>query len=204
MSRPTARLVSAAAVFGLCAPSFLLAIGAAPNRALVAPFAKKVALIVQNGSTAGPASGRRTTLTEAEMNSWFAYHGQRVMPAGLTSPSVELLAGSRIKAAATVDLKEVGRRRGSRGGLDPWSYLGGTVPVTIGGKMVAVKGQARFEMEDATVAGLPVPKFLVQELLTVYTSTPEDPDGLHLEDPIDLPLNIRTVEVTAGQATVVQ
>ena len=176
-----------------------------PSRALAETFAKKVALIVQHGNTAtGPTTGRRTTLTEAEMNSWFAFRGQRVMPIGVSSPAVSLIGGGRVRAQATLDLEEVGRRRGGKGGLDLWSYLGGKVPLTVTGIVHASEGRGRFEVQEATAASLPVPTFLLQELVSIYTRSPEDPEGVRLDQTFDLPLNIRQVELGAGQAVVVQ
>jgi hypothetical protein len=176
-----------------------------PSPALAETFAKKVALSVQHGNTPGATpGGRRTTLTEAEMNSWFAFRGQRVMPTGVSSPAVSLIGGGRVRAQATLDLEEVGRRRGGKGGLDLWSYLGGRVPLTVTGVLHATDGRGRFEVQEATAASLPVPTFLLQELLSTYTRSAEDPEGVRLDQTFDLPLNIRQVELGTGQAVVVQ
>ena len=177
----------------------------APTRALAETFAKKVALIVQHGSAPTGATGsRRTTLTEAELNSWFTFRGQRVMPMGVSSPAVSLMGGGRVRAEATLDLEEVGRRRGGRGGLDLWSLLGGRVPISVTGVLHATNGRGRFEVQEATAASLPVPTLLLQELVSMYTRSDEDPEGVRLDQAFDLPLNIRQVELGTGQAVVVQ
>jgi hypothetical protein len=192
-------------VAGLAAAIAAASADVAPSRALAETFAKKVAVIVQHGSTpVGTAGARRTTLTEAEMNSWFAFRGQRLMPTGVSSPAVSLIGGGRVRAEATLDLEEVGRRRGGKGGLDLWSYLGGRVPFTVTGILHASEGRARFEVQEATAASLPVPTFLLQELVSAYTRSAEDPEGVRLDQTFDLPLNIRQVELGAGQAVVVQ
>jgi hypothetical protein len=205
MSMPLRAAVVFPSMLFLGVAALLSAGGAdvAPSRALAETFAKKVALIVQQGS-APTAGARRTTLTEAEMNSWFAFRGQRVMPTGVSSPEVSLIGGGRVKAQATLDLEEVGRRRGGKGGLDLWSYLGGRVPLTVTGILHASEGRGRFEVQEATAASLPVPTFLLQELVSAYTRSPEDPEGVRLDQTFDLPLNIRQVELAAGQAVVVQ
>ena len=192
-------------VVGLAALLSAASADVPPSRTLAETFAKKVALIVQHGNApGGTAAARRTTLTEAEMNSWFAFRGQRVMPTGVSSPAVSLIGGGRVRAQATLDLEEVGRRRGGKGGLDLWSYLGGRVPFTVTGILHASEGRGRFEVQEATAASLPVPAFLLQELVSAYTRSPEDPEGMRLDQTFDLPLNIRQVEFGAGQAVVVQ
>mgnify|MGYP003343802472 CR=1 FL=1 len=52
--------------------------------------------------------------------------------------------------------------------------------------------------------GLPLPKPLLQEILSFYSRTSEKPNGLSLDDPFALPAGIREIQVTRGQAVVVQ
>lgn len=168
-------------------------------------FARKVAQIVQHGSVPAAASAarRRTTLTETEMNSWFAFRSRRLLPSGVASPSVSLIGNGRLTGAATLDFEEIGRRRGSSA-FDVFSLLGGRIPVTVTGILHTRDGRARFELQEAAAAGVPVPKFLLQEIVSLYTRTPDDPEGMGLERPFDLPVNIRQIELGQGQATVVQ
>lgn len=189
---------------GLLTTAGLQAGGAAVSRDQAETFARKVALIVQHGTTPSEAAARRrTTLTETEMNSWFAFRGARILPAGVSSPSVSLMGNGRLTGVATLDLEEIGRRRG-RGGFDVFSLLGGQVPVTVTGVLHADQGRGRFELQEAAAGGVPVPKFLLQEVVSLYTRTADDPDGMSLERPFDLPVNIRQIELGQGQATVVQ
>ena len=51
---------------------------------------------------------------------------------------------------------------------------------------------------------MPVPKAVLQELLGYYSRTPEDPDGINMDDPFELPSRIREIRVGTGTATVVQ
>jgi hypothetical protein len=54
------------------------------------------------------------------------------------------------------------------------------------------------------VSGVPIPKTLLQELLSHYTRSNERPQGYRLDDPFALPSNIRQIEVGQGRAVVVQ
>lgn len=189
---------------GVLTTAALRAGGAAVSRDQAEAFARKVALIVQHGTTPSEvAARRRTTLTETEMNSWFVFRGTRVLPAGVSSPSLSLIGNGRLTGVATVDLEALGRRRGG-GAFDVFSYLGGQVPVAVTGVLRSRDGRAQFELQEATAAGVPVPAFLLQEAVSLYTRTADDPDGMSLERPFDLPVNIRQIELGQGQATVVQ
>jgi hypothetical protein len=166
-------------------------------------FAKKIAIINQHADQ-NAAGARRTTLTENELNSWFAFRAQPLLPTGLTQPKVTIVGNGRLMGSATVDLEAVGKQRGSGGSLDVWSYLGGRLPLSVTGVLHTQGGQGRFELQAADISGVPVPRTLLQELLSYYTRTAEKPQGLRLDDPFTLPANIKQIEVGQAQAVVVQ
>ena len=173
------------------------------SRPLADTFAKKIAGINEHAEK-GAASTRRTTLTESELNSWFAYHAQPLIPTGLTNPRITIIGNGRLLGSTTVDFEAIGKSRTSGGSLDLWSYLGGRVPLSVTGVLHTQAGRARFELQSADVSGVPVPKTLLQELLSYYTRTPERPQGVRLDDTFTLPANIKQIEVGQGQAVVVQ
>ena len=78
------------------------------------------------------------------------------------------------------------------------------MPVSVSGVLHTKDGLARFELESADVSGVPVPKTLLQELLSYYSRTPDHPQGVRLDDTFALPANIKGIEVGQGQAVVVQ
>jgi hypothetical protein len=170
-------------------------------------FAKKVAIISQQGALppARPAAAaRRTPVSEAEVNSWFAYRAQPLLPKGVTQPQVTIIGNGKVMGLATVDLEAIGKQKSSGGTFDPWKLLGGRVPVAVTGVLQTKAGKGRFQLQDATVSGVPVPKSLLQQLVSYYSRTTEKPDGLSLDDPFQLPANIQQIEVGQGQAVVVQ
>ena len=65
-------------------------------------------------------------------------------------------------------------------------------------------GVAWFELESATLSGVPIPKSLLQELVAYYSRTPANPRGLNIDDPFPLPAGIRRIDVLPGRAVVVQ
>jgi hypothetical protein len=168
-------------------------------------FARKVAIITQQGTLAPrSASARRTPVTEAEVNSWFAYRANTLLPQGMTDPQITIIGEGKLSGAATVDLEAIARSRRTGGVLDPWSLLGGRLPVTATGVLRTQNGQGRFELQQAAISGVPIPKSLLQELVAHYSRSSDDPGGINLDEPFDLPANIRQIEVGQGQAVVVQ
>ena len=169
-------------------------------------FSQKIALIQRQGDTATPqrAGARRTRLTEDELNSWFLYRAQPVLPAGVSQPQIAIVGDGRLAGQATIDLDAVAKRRASGGAFDPLSLIGGKVPVSVTGILHTRDGQARFEVQRAEMSGLPVPVTVLQEVLTYYSRSDERPQGVRLDDVFTLPANIRQIEVGQGQAVVVQ
>ena len=168
-------------------------------------FAKKVAIISQQSTlVARTASARRTAVSEGEVNSWFAYRASPLLPTGLTQPQITIIGDGKVSGAATVDLDAVARTKRTGSLIDPWSLLGGRLPVTVSGVLHSQNGQARFELQQAAVSGVPIPKSILQELVSYYSRSAEDPGGIDIDEPFALPAGIRQIEVGQGQAVVIQ
>jgi hypothetical protein len=172
-------------------------------------FAKKLVQIQQQGSQIQSTDRRstvqrRTPVTEDELNSWFTYRAEPVLPLGVTQPQITIVGEGKVAGQATVDLEAIGKRRATGGTFDPWSYLGGRVPVTINGILHTQNGRGRFEVQSAEVSGVPVPKNVLQELVSYYSRTPDNPSGISLDEAFELPAHIDKIEVGQGQAVVVQ
>jgi hypothetical protein len=178
---------------------------AAATRQQAESLARKITLITERGAAAPSPSARRTEVSEDELNSWFVFRGRQYLPTGLSDPTVSMLGDGTMRGVATVDLEAVGKRRSKGSGmLDLWSYLGGKVPVAVTGTLRAHDGHGQFEMKSAEVAGVPVPKALVQELVSVYASSPDQPKSISLDSSFELPAKIRSIDVGRGQLVVVQ
>lgn len=167
-------------------------------------FAKKIAQIQQQGAADQAPVTRRTPVTQDEVNSWFTYRAQPVLPVGVSQPQLTIVGQGRVAGQATVDLDAIGKRRGTGGTFDPFSYLGGRVPVSVEGILHTQDGRGRFEVQSAEVSGVPVPKAILQELVSYYSKTPSNPNGVSLDQAFALPANIRQIEVGQGQAVIVQ
>jgi len=168
-------------------------------------FVKKIAIINQRGSASAPTTTtRRTPISENEVNSWFTYRGQDLIPAGVTDPKLSIIGNGRVMGVATVDLDAVSRHNQSGGTFDLWKLVGGRVPVAVTGVLQTKDGRGQFDLQSATLSGVPVPKALLQELVSYYSRSADRPDGVRLDAPFALPARIQQIEVGAGQAVVVQ
>jgi hypothetical protein len=179
--------------------------GSKLTRELGDRFQTKLGRIVQNGQTPRGKSraAQSTQVTDAELNSYLRFQAADQVPAGIVEPEINAVGEGKVSGRAVVDLDAV-RKQKERGWLDPMGYLTGRLPLTARGRLVTENGKGRFELEGAELSGVTIPKTLVQELLTFYSKTPEDPDGINMDDPFDLPAQIREIRVTAGNATIVQ
>ena len=167
-------------------------------------FARKLALIQRQADVAERVGARRTALTDDEVNSWFAYAAQPLLPAGVTQPQLSALGQGKVMGQAIVDLDTVAKRKSTGGTFDPFSFIGGKVPISVTGVLHARDGMGRFDVQNAYISGVPVPATLLQELLTYYSRTPERPQGVRLDAAFALPAKIRQIDVGQGQAVVVQ
>jgi hypothetical protein len=166
-------------------------------------FQQKLQQIVNNGNTQADTL-RRTTVTDREANAYLNVRGPELLPVGVTDASVAAIGPGRLSGRAVVDLDAIREKRSSGGLLDLRSYLTGSLPVTASGILHTRNGSARFELESTTVAGVPIPKSFLQEIVAYYTRSDDFPNGVSLDHVYELPANIREIQVGHGNAIVVQ
>jgi hypothetical protein len=175
------------------------ALGDSPQQADA--FEQKLGLVIERGHV--PPSGHRTEFVDTEVNAYLQLRLIREFPAGVTEPSVTLVGQGRVHGRAVVDLDGI-RRNSSGGWFDPAAYLSGRLPVTATGTLKTSNGRGQFLLEGAEVSGVPVPKSLLQELVSYYTRSAALPNGVDLDEPFDLPVRIQRIDVDPGRAVVVQ
>ncbi len=134
--------------------------------------------------SAAPSKPRTTTFSEREVNSYLRFRLREQVPEGITEPVITIVGDGRVSGEAIVDLDAVSRSRRSSSMLDPMRWLTGRLPVTATGTLETGGGEGRFVFGSATVGGVPVPRSVLQQVLTHYSRTPENPNGLGLEDAV--------------------
>jgi hypothetical protein len=164
---------------------------------------QKVAIITAEAEKPSKA-GRRTTVTENEVNGYLTHDAGDQIPAGVVEPAVSILGTGRLSGRAVVDLDAVRRQRNPTSLLDPMNYLTGRLPVAATGVLKTNNGVGQFSVESASISGLPIPKLLLQEIISYYSKSPERPSGISIDDPFALPARIREIQVERGQAIIVQ
>jgi hypothetical protein len=164
---------------------------------------QKVATITSHGEKA-VTEPRKTILTESEVNSYLEFDAKEQLPAGVVEPWVTALGPGRVSGRAVVDLDAVRKSKNPTSLLDPMNYLFGRLPVTATGTLTTSNGVGRFALESASAGSIPIPKMLLQEIISHYSRTAENPSGLSLDDPFALPARIREIQVERGQAIIVQ
>jgi hypothetical protein len=88
--------------------------------------------------------------------------------------------------------------------LDLIAVFTGSLEVRAAGRLQTADGKGTLAIDHASVGGLPVPKSVLQSVITHYSRTPDQPDGFNLDKPFDLPAAIRSVETQRGSAVIVQ
>jgi len=168
---------------------------------------QKIERIVQAEHTVAQRkapSGLTTPLTQREVNSYLRYDLASQVPVGIADPVITILGEGRLLGEAIVDLDAVSRANPPKSLFDPMRLLTGRLPVRVQGVLVTSRGQGRFSLETATIAGVPIPKTVLQTLVTHYSRSQDNPNGLGLDDPFALPAAIREIRVEPGRAIIVQ
>jgi len=177
----------------------------APSQGDADSMRAKLALIGETGDRSRDENSRpvRTSFTDRELNAYLKVYGPTFLPHGLTEPQIDIGGSSRVTARGLVDLDAVRLSR-QRDWLDPMAYLSGLLDFTATGVVTSSNGKAVASFEAATLAGISVPKSIVQELVRYYTTTPEWPNGFDLDEPVELPAGIQSVLLEPGVATIIQ
>lgn len=145
----------------------------------------------------------RTSIFDREVNAYFAYQGKEYLPVGVVNPVVTIVDSTRVEGRATIDLDAV-RKSKERGWMDLLSYVTGSVEIRATGKLHAANGMGTFELESASIGGVPISKAFLQEVVAYYSRTADSPQGFNLDQPFKLPHQIQQVELQRGLAVIVQ
>ena len=175
------------------------------SKADAARFQTKLAQLERNGAQPrkAKAPARTTQVSDVEVNAYLKFLAGSQVPVGIADPQLHAAGNGRVTGQAVVDLDAV-RTQKKRAWTDPLAYLSGRLPVTAAGTLTTQNGVGRFQLESAQLSGLAIPKSVLQELLSYYSTTKERPAGINMDDPFQLPLAIQEIKVGQGVAAIVQ
>jgi hypothetical protein len=198
------RTFAALAIVATIVTAAQLSAQAGISKTEASKFASKLALIQKNAGVPRKGTALRSTqVSDTEVNSYFKFLAGSQIPVGIVEPALHGAGSGRVTGRALVDLDAV-RTQKKRGWTDPLGYLTGKLPVTAAGTLTTTNGVGRFQLESAEISGVTIPKSLLQELLSYYSRTPENPSGINMDEPFSLPAAIVEIRIGQGNAVVVQ
>ena len=174
-----------------------LAAGAPPTKREAAVFQQKIDALRKEQKK------RRTIITENELNAYFI-HESKDLPVGVVNPSLTVLGPNRVSGRAVVDLDAVRKASPPASLLDPKNFLIGRVPLSATAVFTSSNGMGKFALESAKMGSLPLPKLLLDEIVSYYTRSESRPSGYTTESPFPLPIGIREIQITPRQAVIIQ
>jgi hypothetical protein len=194
-------LITRRCVLAIALASALVTLHAAP-----APPSKREAAVFQQkiDKLKERQPKRRTVITENELAAYFLFDAAKDLPAGLVEPSIKVLGPDRLSGRVVADLDAVRKASPPRSLLDPKNLLIGRVPLSAIAVFTSKDGMGKFVLESAKLGNLPLPKLLLDEIASYYTRSDSRPNGYTTEDPWPLPVGIREVRITPGQAVIIQ
>lgn len=196
------RTTASALIAGLCVCSLFAADPVSRREA--ARLQAKLDKISKGRPSVASKAPATTAITETEVNSYLQFELADRIPEGVTEPWVSIMENGRLAGKATVDLARVGKSRKSGGMLDPFNFLTGSLPLLVNGVLKTNNGIANFAVESASISSVPVPVWMLQEIVSYYSKSESSPNGVAIDKPFPLPNGIREIRTARGQATVVQ
>ena len=175
-----------------------LAVGAPPTKREAAVFQQKIDALKKEQKK------RRTIITENELNAYFIHESAKDLPVGVVNPQLTVLGPNRVSGRAVVDLDAVRKASPPTSLLDPKNFLIGRVPLSATAVFTSGNGMGKFALESAKMGSLPLPKLLLDEVVSYYTRSESRPNGYTTESPFPLPVGIREIQITPRQAVIIQ
>ena len=203
MKHGTIRFLAVPALIGMLGMCVVSATTDPVSRRDAARLQVKIDRINKN-ATGERRATLRTPVSEAELNSYLQYELGDKLPTGVKDPWVTILGDGRLSGRASVDLSQVGQGKKTGGMLDPYNFLTGTLPVTANGVLKSKNGVATFALESASISGVPMPVWMLQEIVSYYSKSTTSPQGVSIDKPFALPAGIREIQIVPGQAVVIQ
>jgi hypothetical protein len=134
-------------------------------------------------------------VSEDEANAYISFRLIDRLPEGVLDPWVRFSDGP-VTAGAMLDLSILRERMPNSSVAQ---LLSGQVPVELAARVHAENGVGKLTMDRITLGGFPVPESLLQQIVTAYTKSPSQPQGIQLDEPFTLPYGITSARVEQGR-----
>lgn len=162
-------------------------------------FGQKLERIKAQSQAKGAPRPESVPITEGELNSYLNLtYGPR-LPPGVSDVDVRLEA-ERVRFKGVLDLERVRGNVPAPSAWSPLAYIRGKVPVEVVGRLQTRDGHGTFTVEQASLASVPVPVMVIEQIVSSATQKPEDPDGVDINAPFKLPYAVNRVRVGMARA----
>ena len=167
---------------------------------------KKIVLVQKHGASQKSRSRARPTLHAGEVNSYLQFKRRRSLPVGVTEPSShDASAQGRLIGSAVVDLDVVRQKQSSGGWFDPDELPHRQAAGHRHGRSSTRGRQGQVRARDAPrSAACRSRRSFLQEMVNFFTRTADNPNGIVIDDPFELPAEIRRIDVDARHACIDQ
>jgi len=148
-----------------------------------------------------PASSETVVVSQRQLNSYLNLSLGSSLPRGVSELAIEIQK-DRLGARAMLDLDRVKQQLPDGAVSGVLSYLSGTVPVELVGRLASANGTGQVQIDQATVSGVGVPVSLLAQVVSLSTRTRALPQGVDMLAPFRLPYSARQIRLEPGRAFV--
>ena len=141
-------------------------------------FSRKLDQIRGHASDPRTPGAVRTPVSESELNSWFAYQCGAAVSGRRVSCSGHACRQRSNLGQAIVDLDVIGKQKSSGGTLRPLESAWRQGPRDGHGRAAHEQRRGDFAVDRAELSGVPVPVSVLQQLISYYSRSPRNPDGV--------------------------
>jgi hypothetical protein len=185
--------VSLVAFILLIVLATIASLGQTPSKA-AASLQGKIDTIKKADADKKRVGTQSLDVLEPELEAYVQTSMKKDIPVQLESIKVRLTPGT-VAADARLTIPP-----GSTGNMLVDAIIGGTHNLLIKGKLTASRRIGKFDLQDLTVDGIPVPNILIDVLLKKYVK-PKYPN-VDLKEPFDLPWGIDAIQVMQSKAKI--
>ena len=143
---------------------------------------------------------RTYVLAEPDMNAYLASEIAKRERKDVEHLSVKMNDQNRFITSLTVNLDKVDIKADSMTKTLFRTFLRGTQTIEMDGKLTTDKGKGTYEVQSASMNGVPLPATLVNAILSAVGKQQDPP--FDPTEPFDLPYKIQSITVSSGKATI--
>lgn len=139
------------------------------------------------------------TVSESELNSYLNLKYAAQMPPGISDVDVRFKV-DLVQARGLLDLDRVRDKMPAQSPWSPLALLRGKVPIELSGRLDTRDGFGTLQVEEASIASVPVPMAFLEEIVSYATKNATDPDGIDIHTPFRLPYAMNRVRFELTRA----